>query len=352
MHASSLLLLLALVVPSLQSAPPAETYDPSPDFPFGRRNPEAPVELERFTPMMGEFEVSPGTAENDGAQDSGRLRVAYAFDGWGVEVCQWSESGADSITLVFDKSKSKWWGNRITAPEMVTTIEQWETDPPIRDKDGIALWSGSPDRLEGKRLSWFKGANDGCLIQSVEEWGDGIPLTARRFSCQRTPDPARLLSREPGTATELPFGKRNPLAPSELGRLDFLIGEFTVATEVTGGGGYAIVPNGKWVGQYFLDGWGIRLEGSSGEGREREPGDFTGFFVFTPSSKAFSYTQIDPRVGGMSVWEGTFDEEDIVFRLCAKPDAIPIRLAAITDRGFEYRMEGEVVGSSRYTRVR
>lgn len=356
-----LVLVLAAGGPAGGSGTDDESFGPGPESPYGRRNPEAPTELALFEPLLGEYRLS-GQRGRTGAGTPGWIRLTYVLDGWGVEFEQRTESSLEVWVLVFDPAARTWWIERFRAPDVVARIEQGHVEQASEGGAGISVWSGSPDLLDGRRRRLVLDG-EGALVQTWDEVRGG-EITA--FWCETfSPKPPGERSpwaaadREP--TVQAPSGRPYPDATAELGKLAFLVGDFSFEAIAFQDGREALASTGTRSGRLDPDGWCIRLRGSSALKSDptRSRSTFNGLVVFDPARETFRYTVIQMPGATWSRWDGLLDGDDLVLELAEsnhlKGLNLRVRLTRITEAGFEARVEApdmSITTRERHTRIR
>ncbi len=115
MHKKPVWILVALLVSATVTAqnnvslPP--DYEPSPVYPFGRLNPDAPPETAQFSFIVGEFDC---VDEIINPQDGKWVTIAaiwnakYFLNGQGIIDQYWSPQFSTSNIRIFEGKEKKW----------------------------------------------------------------------------------------------------------------------------------------------------------------------------------------------------------------------------------------------------
>lgn len=106
----SLFLLLLALASSALAQKMDGPYNPSPEHPFGLKNPDAPEELEQFAFMIGHFDCKDRIRQPDGSwlEFPSTWHGYYFLNGYGIIDRYWSGRFATANTRVFDPSSQTW----------------------------------------------------------------------------------------------------------------------------------------------------------------------------------------------------------------------------------------------------
>ena len=166
------------------SASPPEvqtTYEPTPAFPYGRLNPEAPPETKEFAFMIGEFDCV------DQIRDAktGKWLVfpaiwnaRYFLNGHGIQDQYWSPRFFTSNIRIFNVKKKRW---------IVTFFQMpnYNSSPPwVGQKKGDDLVMKKGDNKTGSRLT-FHNIKDWGFDWVGERLIDGRATPFWKSSCKR-----------------------------------------------------------------------------------------------------------------------------------------------------------------------
>ncbi|MEN8374224.1 MAG: hypothetical protein ABFS34_02120 [Gemmatimonadota bacterium] len=85
-------------------------YAPSPAFPFGRPNPEAPPELGQFAFFIGEFDCVDSVRQADGSRNEfpAIWNARYFLNGFGIQDHYWTPTFFTSNVRIFDSETESW----------------------------------------------------------------------------------------------------------------------------------------------------------------------------------------------------------------------------------------------------
>lgn len=242
-----------------------EIYDPSPAHPFGRPHPNAPPELQQFAFMLGEFDCVDSLRRPDGSwhQTAAIWNAHYFLNGHGIQDVYWNDTFATSNIRLFDVSRGKWFVNFFKMPANSVGTGVWVgAQEEGQGGRSMVMWSGSEDRANGSRLTFFNIGNEGFEWVS-ESVRNGVATASWRSKCTRRklgviPKVPRFLGKEPNLVH--PFGRLDRLAPAPLTQLAFQIGGFTEEQA-----GKVI---GRRTGRWMLNGWGLQTSSYRGDQAE------------------------------------------------------------------------------------
>ncbi len=314
---------------------------------------DTPAQVQRIAPLLGTYRL-----RGDGAED-GWLRVRYVLDGQGLEVEWRGESQAEVWIGVFDVEQETWWVDVLRVPAVAPCAELWEVEDATEGEVGLSLWSGWLQSADGERRRLAPdGAGGVVLVSEVVRGGHVVSSRAAVFV------PVAADVESPWAAGGGAADGPHPDAPAKLGRLAFLIGDFSHEVAVHERGVVAARASGTRTGRYDLGGWCVRVASDItridvGAQVRRLT---SGFLVVDPQRELFRYTEVTAPGGGWSVWNGSFVEGgDFVLDLAASSDpmlnrgAVQLRMTRASDAGYEAALVvlGEHFGLvERWTRAR
>lgn len=144
--------------------------EPSPSYPYGRLNREAPPETKQFAFMIGEFDCVDKRPGKDGKWVESKVvwNSSYFLNGAGIQDKFWSPSTVASGTRIFNKNKGKWivdyfqtkpryfagtWEGKKEGDKMIMRLKQGENENRLTfhniTKDGFD-WIGESVTKDGK----------------------------------------------------------------------------------------------------------------------------------------------------------------------------------------------------------
>lgn len=94
-----------------RATPEFGIYEPSPAHPWGRRHPEAPVELEQFAFMLGENACNDRIRQPDGTWNEfpTRWNAVWFLNGFGIQDRYWTPSSFTTSNIrIFDEQSKSW----------------------------------------------------------------------------------------------------------------------------------------------------------------------------------------------------------------------------------------------------
>lgn len=151
----TLCLHLGAFEPAYAQAPEAEspvfgTYEPSPAYPFGRANPEAPPEIEQFAFLIGAFDCTDQIRQQDGSWISfpAVWNAYYFLDGYGIQDKYWAPTFSTSNIRIFDPAKQKWVVTFFQMPGYQSSV--WEG---VKDEDRMVM--RPPGQETGSGLTFY-----------------------------------------------------------------------------------------------------------------------------------------------------------------------------------------------------
>ena len=85
-------------------------FEPTSTQPYGKLNPNAPIETKQFSFMIGEFICRDRSLRPDGkwAESNVIWNSSYFLNGSGIQDKFWSETVVATGTRIFDSTKKKW----------------------------------------------------------------------------------------------------------------------------------------------------------------------------------------------------------------------------------------------------
>lgn len=140
----------AQVVDDQMANAPEVAYAPSPAYPFGRANPEAPPELAQMAFMVGEFDCVDEVRQGDGS----RLRfkaiwnARYFLNGFGIQDEYWTPTFFTSNIRIFDVDAERWKITFFRMPGYQSGV--WEGG-----KEGDSMVFRSGGRTSGPGLTFY-----------------------------------------------------------------------------------------------------------------------------------------------------------------------------------------------------
>ena len=293
--------------------PMLASYEPNPAYPFGRRHPDAPPELEQFAFMIGECDCVDEIRGPDGSWRTTEAiwNASWFLDGWGIQDVYWSDTFATSNIRIFDPARGRWFVNFVQMPSPAVGSGQWSGEQVV-EEDGtkMVMWSGSPDRRNGSRLTFYDISEAGFRWVAENLQGGVVSSAGWKSACvRRKPgSPVRspdFLGYEPSTAH--PLGRRNPDAPVELDQLAFLVGAFTTE-ESRWSGDEEWTGDGVRAARWVLNGWGIQ-ERAFRRGRSS-----TSIALFDRTAGAWRVATFAMPDYEWSVWDGGPVGDEVVLR--------------------------------------
>ena len=289
-------------------------YDPSPAYPFGRRHPDAPPQLAQFEFMLGEFDCVDEIKGGNGKwrRTDAIWNAHYFLNGHGIQDVYWNETFATSNIRIFDPTRGKWSVNFFRSPTNRVGAGVWVgTQEGPKDQRRMVMWSGSPDRKNGSRLTFYDISVDG-FEWVAESLRNGRATPSWKSSCRRrkpgrAPKPPAFRGWDANPA--YPFGRRSQSAPRQLDRLRFQVGRFVEWCD-----GHALgVQNGRW----FLNGWGVQTSSY------RKAQSVAQIQVFDRTTKRFRVTRYRMPGYEWSVWDGPAGPGPITLRESLRNGAPP-----------------------------
>ncbi len=164
-------------VPKIDDQTTAEVdsaYAPSPAYPFGRRNPQAPPELEQFSFLIGEFDCVDDIRQRDGSAMRFRAiwNARYFLNGLGIQDEYWTPRFFTSNIRIFDPSTGKWKVTFFRMPGYQSGV--WEGQ-----KEGGKMVMRQGGRTTGPGLTFHNITEDGF------DWHSGGESPGWTSTCKR-----------------------------------------------------------------------------------------------------------------------------------------------------------------------
>ncbi|MGE3467686.1 MAG: hypothetical protein AB7J13_12215 [Pyrinomonadaceae bacterium] len=136
---------------------PPTTYEPSPAFPFGRINSNAPPETAQFSFMIGEFDcvdeiINP--ADGKWAKFPAIWNAKYFLNGQGIIDQYWSPAFSTSNIRIFDTKEKKWNVTFFRMPGNANGV--WKG---IKEGENMVMRQGTDEK--GTRLTFSQITKDG-----------------------------------------------------------------------------------------------------------------------------------------------------------------------------------------------
>lgn len=96
--------------PPSSAVAPDTTYAPSPAYPFGRMNPDAPPESKQFAFMIGAFDCTDEIRQPDGkkVRFPAIWNARWFLNGHGIQDEYWSPRFATSNLRIYDAKAKQW----------------------------------------------------------------------------------------------------------------------------------------------------------------------------------------------------------------------------------------------------
>lgn len=147
-------------------------YEPSTEYPYGRKNPDAPEQLADFAPLIGTCDCFSRNRNPDGSwQDSVKMiwTFEYIMNGMGVQDKTLKEDGryAGSIRL-FNADSAKWYVHYYSSSAITPRLNTWSGNK-IDDKIVLTMPQKSPNGLDGiSRLTFYDISENG--FKWIGEW--------------------------------------------------------------------------------------------------------------------------------------------------------------------------------------
>ncbi len=281
------------------SAPTAD-FEPTPAYPFGRPNPNAPAEIAQFEFMIGECDCVDEIRNPDGSwrRTAAVWNAKYFLNGHAIQDLYWSDSFATSNIRIFDPDRGRWFVNFFSMPSPNVSPRQWVGKQEREGDDTrMVMWAGSADGKNGSRLTFFDIRDEGFRWKS-EVLVEGVATVGWKSDCRR---------RKPGNRAEVPkfmgfdpnavhpFGRRHPDAAAGFGALEFLVGRHESEARIR-------------TTNYFLNGHGLQT-------RTFAPKSFeSGFVLHDRTRNVWSLYRFRMPGYAWAVFEGSADEGELDLR--------------------------------------
>lgn len=153
---------------------PTTEYEPSPEFPYGRKHPDAPAELAQFDFMIGEFDCIDETRQPNGSMRRFKAiwNAHFFLNGFGVQDEYWSPGFSTSNIRIFDPEEGVWVITFFKMPGYQSGV--WKGG-----LEGDKLVFRNGDRTSGPGLTFYDRTDDGF------EWMSGGDSPGWTSSCRR-----------------------------------------------------------------------------------------------------------------------------------------------------------------------
>lgn len=316
-------------------------YEPSPAHPFGQPNPSAPPELRQFDFMIGEFDCVDEIRGADGAwqRTDAIWNASYFLNGYGIQDVYWCDTFATSNVRIYDPATGAWRVNFFRAPSTAVGAGQWVGEEHVGEQGRrLVMWSGSPDRKNGSRLTFFDITDDGFRWHS-ESLRDGVATVGWKSDCKRRrrgsamKQPA-FIGFDCGAA--FPLGRRHPAAPAETSQLDFLPGQRSAEDCLQSA-------------RYVLNGFAIQT-------RTYAVGEYrSSLYLYDTSRGGWRVTTFAMPAYSWSVWDGKLEGGELALRQTLEnggkaPRGNRRAIARTADGAIDerYWAAGEVVSARQY----
>jgi len=150
-------------------------YEASKDYPYGRLNPKAPIQVKDFEPMIGQCNCTSITRKSDGnwnAPETMIWRFKYIMNGMAVQDETLKEDGSHSGSIrQFITDSSKWYVHWYSANTPSKSLPTWKGS---NKQDGkIVLYKSqkAPNGADGFfRLTFYDMSKSG--YKWIGEWTD------------------------------------------------------------------------------------------------------------------------------------------------------------------------------------
>ncbi|NNE99826.1 MAG: hypothetical protein HKN25_12465 [Pyrinomonadaceae bacterium] len=164
--------------PTITGVP--SSYEPTPAFPYGRLNPNAPPETNQFAFMIGEFDcidsiINPQTGE--WTRFPAIWTAKYFLNGYGVQDQYWSPHFSTSNIRIFDRKEKRWMVTFFRMPGYSSGV--WSG---IKEVNDLVMLRG--DEKQGSRLT-FSGITKGGFSWVGESIRNGEATAFWKSSCKR-----------------------------------------------------------------------------------------------------------------------------------------------------------------------
>ena len=179
------LLTLAAAALTLVQGVPDFRYEPTPAFPHGRPNPDAPEQLADFAFMIGSFACHDARRLPDGSmQEFDAIWTAHYFlNGHAIQDQYWAQGFFTSNIRQFDESAGEWRVHYVSEPGFTTGV--WSG---TREGDTITLTRDIP-QADGNvivsRLTFANVSDSGFNWRGESDLPDGSTITGWTSDCVR-----------------------------------------------------------------------------------------------------------------------------------------------------------------------
>ena len=175
--------ILAIVI-AVQGVPDFR-YEPSPAFPYGRVNPDAPERLSDFAFMIGSFNCHDERRLPDGSMQGfdAVWTANYFLNGHAIQDQYWAQGFFTSNIRQFDESAGVWRVHYLSEP--VYTSGVWSG---VREDDVFTLTRDIPQpggTSITSRLTFTDMTDCGFRWRGVTDLPDGTTITGWTSDCIR-----------------------------------------------------------------------------------------------------------------------------------------------------------------------
>lgn len=186
-----LLALLVMVVTTdwvsaEENIPEFGTYEPSPAYPYGRRNPNAPAELAQFEFMLGANKCMDEMLQPDGSKQSfpARWNARYFMNGYGIQDHYWTPTEFTTSNLrIFDANTNTWKVTFFSMPGYGSGV--WEGKKEGDDLVMRQITTSDEGKQRESRLTFYQITDQG-FEWKAETWLDGeLVSTGWTSSCKK-----------------------------------------------------------------------------------------------------------------------------------------------------------------------
>ena len=148
-------------------------YEPSPAYPFGRMNPDAPPETEQFAFIIGAFDCVDQIRQQDGSwlEFPAVWNAYYFLNGHGIQDKYWAPTFSTSNIRIFDAKTSTWRVTFFNMPGYQSSV--WEG---VQEGETMVMRQGG--RTTGSGLTFYNIAEEGF------DWRSG-DNPSWKSSCKR-----------------------------------------------------------------------------------------------------------------------------------------------------------------------
>ena len=153
------------------------SFAPSPAYPNGRMNPDAPPEVAQFAFMVGEFDCVDEIRQGDGSWI--RLRAIWNahwfLNGYGIQDEYWTPRFFTSNIRIFDPASGKWQVTFFRMPGYQSSV--WEG---VKEGDTMVMRQGA---TTGPGLTFYN------ISEAGFDWNSGGKTPGWKSSCKRRRHP-------------------------------------------------------------------------------------------------------------------------------------------------------------------